>query len=213
MARLLGVKQCLVFAEEGDAKITTEFGENIHDYPTPGKIGNHNGLDMVRCTDGKTSELAHICAIADGTIYAQRKWVKGFDKIYSGGNCVYILHDDGVTISKYMHMKYGTVSDWVCDGARVSKGDILGYMGSTGLSYGDHLHLQIEKLDTPPETITPSIKGTPVDPEPYLLGEIVIGKKPEYYVKIGMFEDLEDAIDMQDSLRVLGTDSIIVEVE
>ena len=159
MARLLGLSKVPVFAEEGDAKITTEFGETITDYPVEGQIGRHMALDMVRCTDGKTSVPATITAIADGVITAQRKWVKGFTSTKAtAGNCVYIKHKNGMT-SKYYHLEYGSMPDWICDGAEVKKNDVLGYMGATGYAFGVHLHFQVEDQN-----------GVCVDPEPYLLG-------------------------------------------
>lgn len=198
MSRLLGLKQVPVFVETGDAKVTTEFGKNIPDYPTAGKTGNHYGLDLVRCSDGKSSELATVCAIADGVIYAQRKWVKGFDKNISAGNCVYIRHKNGM-ISKYMHFKYDTVPDWVKDDAPVKKGQVIGYMGSTGYSYGAHLHFQVEDKN-----------GNPVDPEPYLKGEKLIDEDEKIYtVEIGAFEKKAEAEKIQAALKVLGTDSVI----
>lgn len=211
MARLLGLKQVPVFVEGGDAKVTTEFGKNIPDYPMPGKTGDHNGLDIVRCTDGKSSTTATICAIADGTITAQRKYVKDGEKSPSGGNCVYIRHDGG-KMTKYLHLKYGTVPDWVKDNAEVHKGDILGVMGNTGYSFGAHLHFQVEDID-PDAPITPKLSGTPIDPEPYLTGEKVIGKDKEYAVKIGLFAKREDAEVIQAALYALGTDSEIEEYE
>ena len=159
MARLLGLSKVPVFAEEGDAKITTEFGEEITDYPVEGQVGRHMALDMVRCTDGKTSVPATITAMADGIITAQRKWVKGFrSDTATAGNCVYIKHKNGMT-SKYYHLEYGSMPDWIRDGAEVKKNDVLGYMGATGYAFGVHLHFQVEDEN-----------GKCVDPEPYLLG-------------------------------------------
>lgn len=209
MARLLGLKQVPVFVEEGDAKVTTEFGENISDYPTTGKTGNHYGLDIVRCTDGKSSELATICALADGIIYAQRKYVKDGVKSPSGGNCVYIRHADG-TLTKYLHFKYGSVPEWVKDNAEVHKGDVIGYMGNTGYSFGAHLHFQVEILEDNTVPTTPSISGKPVDPEPYLTGEKVIDNGKSYVVEIGDFETYGEAEIIQAALSILGTDSRIV---
>ena len=73
MSRLLGLAQVPVFVEKGDAKVTTEFGKDIPDYPTKGKTGDHWGLDIVRCSDGSSSELANICAIADSLDEARSK--------------------------------------------------------------------------------------------------------------------------------------------
>ncbi len=162
MSRTLRLTQCPVFVESGDVKITTEYGDNIPDYPTPGRTGSHHALDIVRTTDGQNSKTATICAIADGVIYAQRKWVKGFNTEYSAGNCVYIRHSNGM-ITKYYHLKYGTVPEWVADNVPVKKGQTLGFMGATGLAYGAHLHFQVEDPT-----------GKTVDPEPYLTGQIII---------------------------------------
>lgn len=198
MSRLLGLKQVPVFVETGDAKVTTEFGKNIPDYPVEGKTGDHWGLDLVRCSDGKTSELATVCAIADGIIYAQRKWVTGFNKSASAGNCVYIRHKSGM-ITKYMHFKYGSVPDWVKDDVEVKKGQVIGYMGSTGYAYGAHLHFQVEDKN-----------GNPVDPEPYLKGEKTVDEAEKIYtVEIGAFEKKAEAEKIQAALKVLGTDSEI----
>ena len=200
MARLLGLKQVPVFVETGDAKVTTEYGKNIKDYPTTGKTGDHDGLDIVRCTDGKTSSTATICALADGEVIAVRKWVKGFrDKDATGGNCVHIKHADG-KVTKYLHLKYGTIPAEIENGAIVKKGQTLGYMGATGLAYGAHLHFQVEDE-----------KGMPINPEPYLTGEIIIGKEKEYFVKIGVFKNKEEAEEVRLALKKLGTDSEIEE--
>lgn len=205
MSRLLGLKQVPVFQELGDAKVTTEFGYNIPDYPTTGQYGDHLALDIVRCPDGQSSEGATIIAPADGIIYAQRKWVKGFNKTYSAGNCVYIWHPQTGLVSKYFHLKYGSVPDWVADDVPVQKGQIIGEMGDTGYAYGVHLHFQVEALS---DLENPK-SGSPIDPEPYLMGTKFFDKVPEYFVKIGMFSTLEEAQAIQTGLAILGTDSTI----
>lgn len=196
MATIYKVGQCPVFKEAGDIKLTAPYGAKIPDYPQKGKMGDHWGCDIVRSTDGKNSTTATIVAIADGIIYAQRKWVKAFDASVSAGNCVYIRHADG-TVTKYMHLKYGTMPDWIKDNVPVKKGDVLGYMGSTGNSYGAHLHFQVE--DANEKT---------VDPLPYLLGEKVIGKSASYGVKLSEKYDTEAAAQkVAEALNTLGIKS------
>lgn len=193
MADIYKVTQCPVFKEAGDIKLTTPYGANIPDYPTKGKTGNHWGCDIVRCTDGNNSTTATITAIADGVIFAQRKWVKEGAKSPAAGNCVYIRHEDG-TVTKYMHLKYGTMPDWIKDNAPVKKGDALGYMGNTGNSYGAHLHFQVE------------VNEKTVDPLPYLLGEKVIGAR--YGVKLSEKYDTEaEAQKVAEALNTLGIKS------
>ena len=68
------------------------------------------------------------------------------------GNHVIIMHDDGTYSTLYGHMSSITVSV----GAYVNKGDVIGYVGSTGWSTGPHLHFEVRK------------NGTAVDPSGYL---------------------------------------------
>lgn len=200
MGRALGLEKCPVFKEIGDAYVTTEFGKNIPDYPTPGKTGDHWGLDIVRRISNYNT-TATIIALADGIIYAQRKWMEDDEKSPSGGNCVYIRHANGM-ITKYLHFKQDSVPDWVADNVEVKKGQVIGYMGNTGNSYGAHLHFQVEDPN-----------GNPVDPEPYLTGKKVIDKDEVLYqVVIGEFDSEEGANLIKDSLKVLGTDSYIEKI-
>lgn len=77
--------------------------------------------------------------IADGTIELA-EWYGG------AGNCVIVNHgtdDQGKVItSLYGHMSKIAVSR----GQHVTKDDIIGYIGSTGLSTGPHLHLAISEM-------------------------------------------------------------------
>ena len=61
-----------------------------------------------------------------------------------------ISHGDGTT-SLYAHMSSRAASA----GDVVSQGDVIGYVGSTGNSTGNHLHLEIR------------VNGSRVDPEQY----------------------------------------------
>ncbi|MGR4052060.1 M23 family metallopeptidase, partial [Kosakonia cowanii] len=70
------------------------------------------------------------------------------------GNSVTIAHDGGVR-SQYMHMLQPTT---LAVGSRVSAGQVIGYVGTTGGSTGAHLHLEVR------------LNGTHIDPAPYLAG-------------------------------------------
>ena len=189
MGRALGLKQCPVYIESGDVYITGEFN------PT-GSGEKHNGLDMVRRVNNRNT-TATICALADGIIYAMRKYVKDGEKTPSGGNCVYIRHNSGI-VTKYMHFKYGTVPEWVEDDVTVRKGKIIGYMGSTGNSTGAHLHLQMEDKD-----------GNLINPEPYITGEKTLDGETVYEVHIGELKTEEQAKKIVEALKTLGTNSYI----
>lgn len=67
------------------------------------------------------------------------------------GYCVDIDHGNGLA-SRYAHCSALTVSS----GTYVQKGQIIGYVGNTGQSYGAHLHFEIRSY------------GTPVNPRGYL---------------------------------------------
>ena len=75
----------------------------------------------------------------------------GWDGEY--GNMVRIAHSDGIETA-YGHMSELLVSA----GDTVDKGQAVGKVGSTGRSTGAHIHYEVR------------IKGTPVDPVPYLIG-------------------------------------------
>ena len=74
-------------------------------------------------------------AAADGTVIIARNngaWNGGY------GNYVVITHNNG-TQTLYSHMKNTIVSS----GQSVLSGQIIGYVGSTGLSTGAHLHFEV----------------------------------------------------------------------
>jgi len=56
----------------------------------------------------------------------------------AAGNYIEVTHEDG-SVSRYLHQTKFNVSQ----GQEVKKGDIIGYVGSTGASTGPHLHYEI----------------------------------------------------------------------
>ncbi len=109
--------------------LTSPFGMRTH--PILGVQRMHNGIDM---------------SCAQGTpIYATRAGVVTAASYQAGGagNYVSINHLDGFA-SIYMHMTHYVVSV----GQNVSQGQLIGYVGSTGLSTGPHLHFGISYAGT-----------------------------------------------------------------
>ncbi|MBR5616788.1 MAG: peptidoglycan DD-metalloendopeptidase family protein [Oscillospiraceae bacterium] len=104
-------------------RVTSPFGNR--DAPTAGASTNHQGIDL---------------GAPEGTpIYASRTGVvtaATFGK--SAGYYVSINHGDGFS-SIYMHMTRYVVKK----GQAVSAGQVIGYVGSTGTSTGNHLHFGI----------------------------------------------------------------------
>ena len=116
--------------------VSSPFGDR--DAPTAGASSNHQGIDL---------------AAPQGTpIYASRGGTVTVAKYSnSGGYYVTINHGDGFS-SVYMHMTHYVVSK----GQSVSQGQLIGYVGSTGVSTGPHLHFGI------------SYNGTYVNPALYI---------------------------------------------
>lgn len=80
--------------------------------------------------------------------------------VYGGyGNCVVIKHSGKFDATRYGHMSKVLVTK----GQQVSKGDVIGLVGSTGISTGNHLHFEVY------------ISGKPTDPAQYVAKEA--GKK------------------------------------
>ena len=117
-------------------KLTSPFG--YRDAPTAGASTYHQGVDL---------------AGPEGTpIYATRAgYVTIARYSSSAGYYVSINHGDGYS-SIYMHMTTYVVSA----GQTVAQGQLIGYMGSTGISTGSHLHFGI------------SYNGTYVNPAYYV---------------------------------------------
>ena len=110
-------------------KLTSPFGMRLHPVLKYNRM--HNGIDMVA---------------PQGTpIYATRagKVTKTAYQAGGAGNYVSINHLDGFS-SIYMHMTHYVVSQ----GQTVSAGQIIGYVGSTGISTGPHLHFGISYAGT-----------------------------------------------------------------
>lgn len=95
-----------------------------------------------------------VMAIGDGVVTF--KGYKG-----GGGHTVKIRHNSTYT-SAYLHLsKYGK---GVVEGARVSQGQVIGYVGSSGTSTGAHLDFRIWKNGTPIDPL--KMESSPTEPIP-----------------------------------------------
>lgn len=118
---------------EGNYKswsITTPYGPRIH--PITGKPSFHTGLDI----DGSTGDP--IYAVSNGIV----RRAAHNDPIY--GNQV-VLGMGHKWQTMYGHMSRLAVHP----GQHVKRGQIIGYMGSTGLSTGSHLHYELWHKQNP----------------------------------------------------------------
>ena len=110
-------------------RLTSAFGMRLHPVLKVNRM--HNGIDMA-CAAGTP-----IYATRAGTVTTAAYQASG------AGNYVSINHLDGFS-SIYMHMTHYVVSK----GQSVSQGQLIGYVGNTGISTGDHLHFGISYAGT-----------------------------------------------------------------
>ncbi len=119
------VKKALMKTPINGARLSSSFGMRKH--PILGYNKMHRGTDFA------APEGTPIMASGDGTI-TKAGWCGG------GGNCVKIKHNKTYQ-TIYAHMK--NFSNIAIPGNRVKQGQIIGYVGSTGLSTGPHLHYEV----------------------------------------------------------------------
>jgi murein DD-endopeptidase MepM/ murein hydrolase activator NlpD len=124
-------------------------GEWLFDWPvdgqamlTQGFINDGNGIDIVT-NAVQMNGLKFIHAAESGTVDQLQYW-DGRTKtgMQSYGNMVRINHgvyDGGLLQTRYAHMSKLLVKN----GQNVYRGQIIGYMGSTGNATGQHLHFEV----------------------------------------------------------------------
>ena len=71
--------------------------------------------------------------------------VKRAERSPSYGKMIEIRHPKSEYMTRYAHLS--EIPDDIYRGARVQRGDTIGYSGNTGLSTGPHLHYEVHKLD------------------------------------------------------------------
>ena len=119
------------------ATLTSDFGMRTH--PVLGGRRNHKGIDLAQPTG------TPVYATADG-------FVSKAEPFSSYGNYIQIEHG-GELQTRYAHLSGYAVAA----GEPVRKGQLIGFVGSTGRSTGPHLHYEVR------------IAGEAVDPRPYMV--------------------------------------------
>ena len=119
------VKKALMKTPINGARLSSSFGMRKH--PILGYNKMHRGTDFA------AAEGTPIMASGDGVII-KAGWCGG------GGNCVKIKHNKTYQ-TVYAHMK--NFSNLAIPGNRIKQGQIIGYVGSTGMSTGPHLHYEV----------------------------------------------------------------------
>ncbi len=114
------------------SRISSRFSRSrLH--PVTGQRRAHLGTDYAAPTG------TPVRSVGDGTVV-----VAGYGR--ANGNWVKIRHNSTYTTG-YLHLS--RIASGVRRGARVKQGEIIGYVGSTGLATGPHLHYHFWKNGTP----------------------------------------------------------------
>ena len=126
----------------GYYRLTSLFGYRIH--PITGKAHSHTGIDI------PAPAGTQILAAKSGQVVTSARHS-------SYGNYVVIDHGNGNS-TLYAHMSSRAVKE----GEMVSQGQVIGYVGTTGSSTGNHLHLEVRDNYTRvnPEKKYPGLKLT-----------------------------------------------------
>lgn len=117
-------------------KVSSEYGPAMH--PVQKVEKHHNGIDLV------AKEGTPVYATADGEVVISEKGS-------ARGNYVQIKHSETYQ-TQYAHMSKNAVKV----GDSVKRGEIIGYVGSTGQSTGPHLHYEVHE------------NGEPVNPREFM---------------------------------------------
>ena len=117
-------------------------GYGMRDHPVLRRRANHQGIDLAAPSG------TPVYATADGVVEKAQYWS-------SYGNIVTIEHGASME-TRYAHLSGYAVRA----GDRVRKGQLIGYVGSTGRSTGPHLHYEVR------------VDGDAVNPVPYMNASI-----------------------------------------
>ena len=119
------IRKSLMKTPINGARLSSSYGKRKH--PILGYTKMHMGTDFA------APKGTPIMASGDGKI-TKAGWCGG------GGNCIKIKHNNTYQ-TVYAHMsKFGR---GIKKGSRVKQGQIIGYVGSTGMSTGPHLHYEV----------------------------------------------------------------------
>ncbi|HEX7242810.1 MAG TPA: M23 family metallopeptidase [Longimicrobiaceae bacterium] len=138
-------------------QVTSPFQMNrLH--PLLRRVLPHTGVDLAAGTG------TPVRATADGSV-VHAAWRGGY------GNMVEVQHPNGYS-TRYAHLS--RIAPWVGRGGAVRQGEVIGFVGMTGLATGPHLHYEVRR------------RGRPVDPQsvaPDAGPSTDLGYQPEWRVE------------------------------
>ena len=128
------------------ATLTSDYGMRTH--PVLGGRRSHKGIDLAAPSG------TPVYASADGVV-GKAEWFSSY------GNYIQIEHG-GEMETRYAHLSGYAVAA----GEQVRKGQLIGYVGTTGRSTGPHLHYEVR------------VAGEAVDPTPYMVETQIASADP-----------------------------------
>jgi murein DD-endopeptidase MepM/ murein hydrolase activator NlpD len=131
--------------------ISSHYSKNRY-HPILKRWRPHHGLDYVAPIG------TPIASIGDGRV-TFKGWKGGY------GNLVEIRHNNNFS-SRYGHLSRFAKN--ISVGKRVKSGDLIGYLGSTGLSTGPHLHFELHRNGTPINPLRVNIPRAPSVKKQYM---------------------------------------------
>ena len=143
-------------------------GYGMRDHPVLRQRRRHNGVDLAAPTG------TPVYATADGLV-GRADWFSSYG--------LYISIDHGAELeTRYAHLSRLAVAA----GERVQKGDLIGYVGSTGRSTGPHLHYEVR------------VDGVAVNPIPYMV-------ETEEQTRMAASQSTSDSTDLLPGRRRVGS--------
>lgn len=139
----------------------------------------HHGVDYA------APKGTPVRTIGDGTVIVRAYQAGG------GGNYVKIKHNSVYTTT-YMHLS--GFAKGIVQGARVQQGQVIGFVGATGLATGPHLDFRVHKNGTPVDPL--KVEAPPVEP-------VHASQMPEYVaLKDSLMRELKKITWKEDVLAV-----------
>ena len=164
-------------------RISSKFS-NARFHPVLKRYRPHHGVDYAAPAG------TPVRAVADGVV-TFRGWGGG------GGNTIKIK-DANKMMTGYLHLS--KFAKGIVQGKRVSQGDVIGYVGSTGVSTGPHLDFRVWKGGKPINPLTiPQEPSEPISAE---------NREAFEFVRDRIVAELNG--DVPDSLRIVQLDSVVI---
>lgn len=152
-------------------RVSSTFGMRKH--PIHNKWRSHNGVDLAAPSG------TPIRASADGVVEAISS-MRGY------GNTIILRHPNNIT-TLYAHQS--RFAKGLKKGDRVSQGDVIGFVGSTGWATGPHLHYEFR------------VNGKPIDPHGIKLPEVIALEEQQIKAFTAAIEPLRTQIERLATLQ------------